>query len=86
MELTPALMARCCATDRAGIRLLEAAVRRMTLSAPGYDRVRKVARTIADLTAAESINSGSHRRSATVLDALTHTLHELGFRVDAGGP
>jgi len=50
-------MARYCAIDRAGIRLLEAAVRRMTLSARGYDRVRKVARTIADLTRAESISS-----------------------------
>ena len=56
-ELSPALMARHCATDRAGVRLLEAAVRRMRLSARGYDRVRKVARTIADLTGAESINS-----------------------------
>jgi magnesium chelatase family protein len=49
-------MARYCATDRAGMRLLEA-VRRMALSARGYDRVRKVARTIADLTRTESISS-----------------------------
>ncbi len=56
-ELTPALMARYCAIDRAGVRLLEAAVRRLTLSARGYDRVRKVARTIADLSRAESISS-----------------------------
>lgn len=58
-ELTPALMARHCVIDRAGIRLLEAAVRRVMLSGRGYDRVRKVARTIADLTGAESI-SGDH--------------------------
>ena len=62
-ELTPALMARYCAIDHAGVRLLEAAVRRMTLSARGYDRVRKVARTIADLTGAESI-SGDHLAEA----------------------
>ena len=54
-ELTPALMARHCATDRAGARVLAAAVTRMTLSARGYDRVRKVARTIADLAHAEAI-------------------------------
>jgi magnesium chelatase family protein len=58
-ELTPALMARHCAVDPAGIRLLEAAARRLTLSARGYDRIQKVARTIADLNGAESI-SGDH--------------------------
>ncbi len=55
--LTPSSMAKYCAIDRAGARVLEAAVRRMTLSARGYDRVRKVARTIADLTGAESVSS-----------------------------
>ncbi len=58
-ELTPSLMARHCAIDSAGIRLLEAAARRLTLSARGYDRVQKVARTIADLNGDESI-SGDH--------------------------
>jgi magnesium chelatase family protein len=58
-ELTPALMARHCAIDPAGIRLLETAARRLTLSARGYDRVQKVARTIADLSGAGSIG-GDH--------------------------
>jgi magnesium chelatase family protein len=48
-ELTPALMAQYCALDSRAARLLDAAVARMTLSARAYDRVRKVARTIADL-------------------------------------
>ena len=48
-ELTPSMMAAHCAIDRAGIRLLTSAIRAMALSARGYDRVRKVARTIADL-------------------------------------
>jgi magnesium chelatase family protein len=48
-ELTPALMARYCRLDRYGIRLLTAAVERLGLTARGYDRVRKVARTVADL-------------------------------------
>jgi magnesium chelatase family protein len=56
-ELTPGLMARHCVSDRAGSRLLEAAARRMTLSARGYDRVRKVARTIADLAGTEQIEA-----------------------------
>jgi magnesium chelatase family protein len=54
-ELTPALMAAHCATDRAGDRVLRTAVSRMQLSARGYDRVRKVARTIADLEGDEAI-------------------------------
>lgn len=53
--LTPALMARDCGVDRAGARLLSAAVSRLGLSARGYDRVRKVARTIANLAGADRI-------------------------------
>jgi magnesium chelatase family protein len=54
-ELTPALMARHCGTDAAGRRLLASAVARLTLSARAYDRVHKVARTIADLDGADHI-------------------------------
>ena len=56
-ELTPSLMLRHGALDRAGTRLLSAAVTRMSLSARGYDRVRKVARTIADLADRDAIDA-----------------------------
>ena len=56
-ELTPGLMAEHCRLDRSGLRMLSAAVERMALSARGYDRVRKVARTIADLGGAEDIRA-----------------------------
>ena len=56
-DLTPALMARHCRLDRSGLRLLSAAVQRLALSARGYDRVRKVARTIADLEGADDIRA-----------------------------
>jgi len=56
-ELTPALMARHCSTDAAGRRLLESAVNRLTLSARAYDRVHKVARTIADLDDADDVHA-----------------------------
>jgi magnesium chelatase family protein len=56
-ELTPALIGRCCGLDEAGGRLLDTAVTRMSLSARGYDRVRKVARTIADLAGEEDISA-----------------------------
>ena len=54
-ELTPSLMTKHCAIDRAGARLLASAIRRMALSARGYDRVRKVARTIADLAGSDAV-------------------------------
>jgi magnesium chelatase family protein len=56
-ELTPSLMARWCRLDRSGLRILGAAVQRFALSARGYDRVRKVARTIADLEGSEGISA-----------------------------
>ena len=43
--------------DDAGARLLATAAARMALSARGYDRVRKVARTIADLAGADVIDA-----------------------------
>jgi magnesium chelatase family protein len=56
-DLTPALMARYCALDRAAMRVLTSAVTRLSLSARAYDRVRKVARTIADLEGASAIRA-----------------------------
>jgi magnesium chelatase family protein len=49
-------MRRHCALDRAGTGVLDTAVRRLALSARAYDRVRKVARTIADLSASDGID------------------------------
>jgi magnesium chelatase family protein len=55
--LTPSLLARHCRLDRTGLQLLHAAVQKLALSARGYDRVRKVARTIADLAGADDISA-----------------------------
>ena len=43
--------------DAAGERTLEMAVRRMSLSARAHDRILKVARTIADLSATEAVSA-----------------------------
>jgi len=56
-ELTPALMTVHCAADRASLRVLKAAMKKLSLSARGYDRVRKVARTIADLAGDERLGA-----------------------------
>jgi magnesium chelatase family protein len=56
-ELTPALMKIHCAADRASLRVVKAAMKKLSLSARGYDRVRKVARTIADLAGDERLRA-----------------------------
>jgi len=50
-------MASCCALGPEERRLLEAAIARFGLTARGYARVLRVARTIADLAAAERIRA-----------------------------
>jgi len=51
------LLSRLCRLDEAGERTLEMAVRRLSLSARAHDRILKVARTIADLAAEESVSA-----------------------------
>lgn len=46
-----------CRLDKLGTRLLEKAIRRLALSARGYDRVLKVARTVADLAGSDHIEA-----------------------------
>ena len=48
-------LGRHCALDRESLLLLEQAMRRLRLTGPGFDRVRGVARTIADLDGAQLI-------------------------------
>ena len=56
-EMNTRQMRRFCELAPSSRRLLEHAVARLGLSARGYDRVLKVARTIADLGGSERINS-----------------------------
>jgi len=66
--LTPSALARGSGLDGRASQLLSHAVQRLHLTARGYDRVRKVARTIADL-------AGSHAVSAD------HVGEALQFRL-----
>ncbi|RRR73353.1 MAG: ATP-binding protein [Candidatus Viridilinea halotolerans] len=54
-ELGPGELQRHCQLDAAGQSLMKAAVRQLNLSARGYHRVLKLARTIADLAGSEPI-------------------------------
>jgi magnesium chelatase family protein len=59
----------CCRLDEAGLAMLEAAVDRFNLSARAYQRVRRVARTIADLAGEASITP-PHVAEALTMRAL----------------
>jgi magnesium chelatase family protein len=56
-HMLPTHLRAFCRLDAGGRQLLEMAVARLGLSARGYDRVLKVARTIADLAGAEAIGA-----------------------------
>jgi magnesium chelatase family protein len=55
-EMTARLLRKHCALDARSKKLLETAVEKLGLSARAYDRILKVARTIADLADAETIS------------------------------
>jgi magnesium chelatase family protein len=56
-DLPAQSLGRYCALDRRAMGVLNTAVTRLALSARAYDRVRKVARTIADLEGAAAISA-----------------------------
>ena len=54
-QMPPKLIRKNCAISAEGEKLLETAIQRLGLSARAHDRILKVARTIADLEAADAI-------------------------------
>lgn len=68
-EMPSRLIKRFCKTDAAAAELLETAIDRLGMSARAYNRILKVARTIADLAAEESIRA-DHVAEAIQLRAL----------------
>lgn len=56
-QMTPSLQRKYCYLDEAGSRLLKTAMDIRGLSARAYDRILKVARTIADLDESENIQA-----------------------------
>lgn len=54
-ELTPNLIEKFCKLDHEGNTILKSAFNKLNLSARGYGRILKVARTIADLDGSENI-------------------------------
>ena len=56
-QMTPSLIAKYATLDEQSLTMLKTAMARLNLSARAYDRILKVARTIADLDASSNIQS-----------------------------
>ena len=72
-RLSPRKLKTHCALDDSGAELLKIAMTELNLSARAYDRILKVARTIADLAGAESI-APDHLAEAIQYRALDRAL------------
>jgi magnesium chelatase family protein len=72
-RMTPRLLRKYCVLDSAGMELLKEAVTNLNLSARAYDRILKVARTIADLAGAPKIQV-DHLAEAVQYRALDRSL------------
>jgi magnesium chelatase family protein len=72
-RMTPRLLRKHCALDSESMDLLRTAVLNLNLSARAYDRILKVARTIADLAGARKIQVG-HIGEAVQYRALDRNL------------
>ena len=56
-QMTPALIREYCQLDDRSLRMLQSAMTKLDLSARAYDRILRVARTIADYEGVPSITS-----------------------------
>ena len=68
-DLTPRLIRQFCQPDESAVKILEGAFQKMGLSARAYDRILRVARTIADLDGADVIGA-AHVAEAVQLRSL----------------
>lgn len=66
-QMTPQMLRRYCHVDAEGDNLLSYSMNRLGLSARAYDRILKVARTIADLSGEQNISAA-------------HLLEAIGYR------
>ncbi len=81
-HMGPREVRRYCRVDEAGESLLRAAITRLGLSARAYHRVLKLARTIADLEAAESITA-AHVAEAVQYRSLDRQMHRRAYPAGA---
>jgi len=56
-QMSPAMLRKYCVLDDRSLKMLQSAMSKLDLSARAYDRILRVARTIADYEGCENINS-----------------------------
>jgi len=78
-QMSPAQTRRFCTLDESGRRLLEGAFQSLGLSARAYDKILRVARTIADLDGSEAIEP-SHLAGAIQFRSLDRKFWADGAR------
>ena len=64
-QMTTAMLHQWAEPDSEGVELLRNAIERMNMSARAYDRILKVARTLADLDGHPDISAVNLREAAT---------------------
>lgn len=77
-EMTPQQVKQYCLLDAAGQGLMQKAIQKMHLSARTFDRILRMARTIADLEASESVKA-SH-----IAEALQYRSIDKLYRLQKG--
>ena len=76
--MTSAMLRRYAAVDEAGLERLKDAMTRLNMSARAYDRILKVARTIADLAGSENILPEHISEAISYRNLDRHDRTELG--------
>ena len=77
-QMTSAMLRRYAAVDEAGLERLKDAMTRLNMSARAYDRILKVARTIADLAGSENILPEHISEAISYRNLDRHDRTELG--------
>lgn len=77
-DMTARQLRQFCSLDATSRRLLAPAIDRLNLSARAYDRILKVARTIADLEAAETLSA------AHISEAIQYRALDKGYFTSPG--
>ncbi len=80
-QMNPQHVQQHCALDGAGRELMRQAFNRLHLSARAYDRILKVARTIADLEGSSKVHARNLAEAISYRQAATGSNHEAALTV-----
>ncbi len=85
-QMTPTMIHRFAEPDKAGLERLKDAIERMNMSARAYDRILKVARTIADLAGEQRVNAAHIQEAISYRNLDRSSYFDFNDRGLAHGP